>query len=513
MLYPIGIQSFEVIRKEGYVYVDKTELLWRLVSTGKYYFLSRPRRFGKSLLISTFEAYFKGKKELFEGLRISSHETEWVDYPVLRLDLSGASYSSPVVLTEKLTAFLDNCDRAYGVVSKGTVPSVRFESLIDSIYFKTGKPVVILIDEYDKPVLDNLSDDDAAEFHRDTLQGFYGVIKSKNDRIKFAFLTGVTKLGKMSVFSALNSPEDISMSLDDSDLCGITASELEDYFSVSVSTVAKAKGISEDECFATLARMYDGYRFHPESKGVYNPYSLLRSLKSREFGEYWFETGTPSFLVRFIQQGDYLLEDITSNGVPASKLSGSNYEKPDAITLMYQTGYLTIKGYDERFKLYYLDYPNEEVKDGFLQSLTQYYLPTMETRSEFSLLKFIRDVEGGDVDSLMRRLTALFASSDYMVGGDIEATFENSIAVLFRLMGQQVTTEMHTSNGRIDVTVETSRFVYIMELKRDQDAATALRQIENMGYDRPFLARGKKIFKIGVNFSTATRCIDDWKMA
>ena len=372
MLYPIGIQSFEAIRKEGYVYVDKTELLWRLVSTGKYYFLSRPRRFGKSLLVSTLEAYFKGRQDLFEGLKISGYEKDWTEYPVLRLDLSGASYSSPVVLNEKLTAFLDGYEQVYGVVSKGTVPSVRFESLIESICNKTGKPVVILVDEYDKPVLDNLSDDVAAEFHRDVLQGFYSVIKSKNDYIKFAFLTGVTKLGKMSVFSALNSPEDISMSLDDADLCGVTEAELKRYFSSSVSTIAKAKGIGEDECFVTLAKMYDGYKFHPDSEGVYNPYSLLRSLKSREFGEYWFETGTPSFLVRFIQQGDYLLEDITSNGVPASKLSGSNYEKPDAITLMYQTGYLTIKGYDERFKLYYLDYPNEEVKDGFLQSLSQY---------------------------------------------------------------------------------------------------------------------------------------------
>jgi hypothetical protein bacD2_03749 len=513
MLYPIGIQSFETLRREGYAYVDKTDHIWRLATTGKYYFLSRPRRFGKSLLVSTMEAYFSGRKELFEGLAIAELEKEWTVYPTLRLDLSGASYSSPLVLSEKLSAFLDKYGRQYGVGMNGTVHSVRFESLIDAIYQKTGRPVVILIDEYDKPVLDNLSDDEAAESHRNILQGFYSVIKSRNDYIKFAFFTGVTKLGKLSVFSALNSPEDISMSLDDSDICGITGNELNLYFSESIAAMAKVRGISVEDCFLTLARMYDGYRFHPDADGVYNPYSLLRSLKNREFGEYWFETGTPSFLVRFIQQGDYLLEDITSNGVQASKLSGSNYEKPDAITLMYQTGYLTIRGYDERFRLYYLDYPNDEVEHGFLQSLSQYYLPVTETRGDLSVYRFIKDVESGDANSFMRRLTALFASSDYQIKGDLEAAFENSLVTLFRLMGLQVTTELHTSNGRIDVVLETPRFVYVMEIKRDQDAEIALQQIEEMGYVRPFLARGKRIFRIGVNFSSSTRCIDDWKIA
>lgn len=513
MLYPIGIQSFEIIRKEGYAYIDKTAHIWRLATTGKYYFLSRPRRFGKSLLISTFEAYFKGKKELFKGLEIYEREKDWIDYPVLRLDFSGASYTTPEVLKAKIRAFLSNYETLYSIENTETIESVRFDSLIGKIHQKTGLPVVILIDEYDKPVLDNLSEDDSAETMRNILQGFYGVIKSRNDCIKFAFLTGVSKLGKMSVFSALNSPEDISMSLDSADICGITEKELKEVFDKSVETMAHDNGISTEDCFSKLASMYDGYRFHPQSCGVYNPFSLLRSLKSREFGEYWFETGTPSFLIRFIQQGDYLMEDITSNGVPVSKLSGANYEKPDAITLMYQTGYLTIKGYDERFKLYYLGYPNEEVEHGFLQSLSQYYLPVMETRGELSVYRFVKDIESGDAESLMKRLTALFASSDYQIKGDIEAIFENSLATLFRLMGLQVTTQLHTSNGRIDVTMETSRFVYIIELKRDKDAETALRQIDAMGYDRPFLAKGKKIFKIGVNFSSKTRCIDDWKLA
>lgn len=513
MLYPIGIQSFETIRKEGYAYVDKTEHIWRLSTTGRYYFLSRPRRFGKSLLVSTMEAYFNGKKELFAGLKISQFEKEWIKYPVLRLDLSGASYSSAQVLTEKLSAFLSKYEQQFDIATNETVPSIRFESLIDAIYQKTGLPVVLLIDEYDKPVLDNLPDDKMAEELRSALQGFYGVIKSQNDHIKFAFLTGVTKLGKLSVFSALNNLTDISIDLEYGDICGITEDELRAGFSDSVAEMAAFRSLSTDACFARLAKYYDGYRFHPSAAGVYNPFSLLLALRKKEFGEYWFETGTPGFLVRFIQQGNYLLEDITSNGVPAAKLTGSNYENPDVITLMYQSGYLTIKGYDERYGIYFLDYPNQEVESGFLHSLSQYYLPVMETRGEFSVYRFIKDIESGDAESLMNRLTALFATSDYQIKGNLEAAFQNTFATLFRLMGQQVTTELHTSNGRIDVVMESGSFVYIIELKRDKSPEAALKQINEMGYDKPFLARGKKIFKIGASFATRTRRLDDWKIA
>lgn len=513
MLYPIGIQSFETIRKQGYVYVDKTDHIWRLATTGQCYFLSRPRRFGKSLLISTMEAYFSGKKDLFEGLKIARLEKDWVQYPVLRLDLGGASYSSVQVLFEKLSAFLAKYEQQFGITTSGTVPSVRFESLVDAIYLKTGLPIVLLIDEYDKPILDNLHSDDISEALRSTLQGFYGVIKSKNDYIKFAFLTGVTKLGKLSVFSALNNLTDISIDMENGDICGITENELVEYFSESVAEMASIRSLSVEACFARLAKMYDGYHFHPRAVGVYNPFSLLVALRKKEFGDYWFETGTPGFLVRFIQQGDYLLEDITSNGVPASKLTGSNYEKPDVITLLYQSGYLTIKDYDERYGLYFLGYPNREVESGFLHSLSQYYLPIMEVRGEFSVYRFIKDIESGDVNSLMNRLTALFASSDYQIKGNLEAAFQNTFVTLFRLMGQQVITELHTSNGRIDVVMESGSFVYILELKRDQSPDAALQQIEDMGYDKPFLAKGKKIFKIGANFTTKNRRLESWKIA
>ena len=512
MLYPIGIQSFETIRKNGYVYVDKTDHIWRLATTGQYYFLSRPRRFGKSLLVSTMEAYFSGKKELFDGLKIASLEKEWVKYPVLRFDLSGKEYKCVADLAEKLLQHLENMENRYGITPRFDSPESRFIDVIDAAYHKTGLPVVLLIDEYDKPILDNLHNDDTAESLRSLLQGFYGVIKSKNDYIKFAFLTGVTKLGKLSVFSALNNLTDISIDQENGDICGISEDELRAYFSESVAEMAAARSLSVEACFARLAKMYDGYHFHPKAPGVYNPFSLLVALRKKEFGEYWFETGTPTFLVRFIQQGNYLMEDITSNGVPAAKLSGSNYEKPDVITLLYQSGYLTIKDYDERYGLYFLNYPNQEVESGFLHSLSQYYLPIMEVRGEFSVYRFIKDIESGDVNSLMNRLTALFASSDYQIKGNLEAAFQNTFVTLFRLMGQQVTTELHTSNGRIDVVMESGSFVYIIELKRDKTPEEALQQIEEMGYDKPFLAKGKKIFKIGANFSTKNRRLESWKV-
>lgn len=513
MLYPIGIQSFETIRKGGYVYVDKTEHIWRLATTGQCYLLSRPRRFGKSLLVSTMETYFSGRKEFFEGLKIANLEKDWIKHPVLRFDLTGKSYTAADDLVQHLDMQLALLESKYDIKKEYDSVDVRFQCVIDAAYEKTGQRVVILIDEYDKPIVDNLGNDELADVFRRQLQGFYSVLKAKDDYIKFAFLTGVSKLGKLSVFSSLNNLTDISIDLENGDICGITENELRECFSESVAEMAEFNSIPVDECFARLEKYYDGYHFHPKSAGVYNPFSLLLALRKKEFGEYWFETGTPGFLVRFIQQGDYLLDDITSNGVPAAKLTGSNYEKPDAITLMYQSGYLTIKGYDGRYGLYFLNYPNKEVESGFLHSLSQYYLPVMETRGEFSVYRFIKDIESGDANGLMNRLTALFASSDYQIKGNLEAAFQNTFVTLFRLMGQQVTSELHTSNGRIDVVLESSSFIYLIELKRDQSADLALQQIEDMGYDKPFLARGKKIFKIGANFTTKDRRLDAWKIA
>ena len=512
MLYPIGIQSFEEIRSGGYVYVDKTALIYRLTSTGKYYFLSRPRRFGKSLLVSTMEAYFSGRKELFEGLAMASLEKDWVSYPVLHLDLTGAAYLSVDELYSKLNSFLSKYEERYEIRTGEHVASVRFENIIDTAYRKTGQKVVILIDEYEKPIIDNIDNPELMEQFRRELQGFYSVIKGKDNAIRFAFLTGVTKLGKMSIFSGLNNLNDISMDARYADICGISEQELKSYFNESVKTLAEMNELSEEECYKKLASMYDGYHFHYRTPGIYNPFSLLNTFNANEFRMYWFETGTPTFLVRYLKQGNYNLDNIAKNDVSVETLTGANYVSPAPITLMYQAGYLTIKDYDQRFNTYNLDYPNEEVKSGFLNSLSHLYAPAL-AGGELSVYQFIRDIEKGNTKSFMDRLTAFFSGNSYMIQGDLELYFQNVMSIMLKMMGLYVKTEYQTSNGRIDIVFDTDKYIYIIELKRDESAENALKQIEEKGYDKPFLARGKQVIKLGINFSSETKTIDGWAEA
>ena len=512
MLYPIGIQSFEEIRNGGYVYVDKTALIYKLTSTGKYYFLSRPRRFGKSLLVSTMEAYFSGRKELFEGLAMASLEKDWVSYPVLHLDLTGAAYLSIDELYSKFNSFLSRYEERYDICTGERVASVRFENIIDVAYRKTGQKVVILIDEYEKPIIDNIDNPELMEQFRRELQGFYSVIKGKDNATRFAFLTGVTKLGKMSIFSGLNNLNDMSMDARYADICGISEQELKSYFSESVKTLAEMNELSEEECYKKLASMYDGYHFHYRSPGIYNPFSILNTFNANEFRMYWFETGTPTFLVRYLKQGNYNLDNIAKNDVSVETLTGANYVSPAPITLMYQAGYLTIKDYDQRFNTYNLDYPNEEVKSGFLNSLSHLYAPAL-AGGELSVYQFIRDIEKGDTKSFMERLTAFFAGNSYEIQGDLELYFQNVMSIMLKMMGLYVKTEYQTSNGRIDILFDTDKYVYIIELKRDQSADIALKQIEEKGYDKPFLASGKQIIKLGINFSSETKTIDGWAEA
>ena len=512
MLYPIGIQSFEEIRNGGYVYVDKTAIIYRLTSTGKYYFLSRPRRFGKSLLVSTMEAYFSGRKELFEGLAMASLEKDWTEYPVLHLDLTGSRYTSVSDLIEKLDQHLSAWESTYGVTDKRNDPSARFSDVIDNACIKTGQKVVILIDEYEKPIIDNIDNPELMEQFRRELQGFYSVIKGKDNAIRLAFLTGVTKLGKMSIFSGLNNLNDISMDARYSDICGISEQELKSYFGESVKTLSEMNGLSEEECYKKLASMYDGYHFHYRSPGIYNPFSLLNTFNANEFRMYWFETGTPTFLVRYLKQGNYNLDNIAKNDVSVETLTGANYVSPAPITLMYQAGYLTIKDYDQRFNTYNLDYPNEEVKSGFLNSLSHLYAPAL-AGGELSVYQFIRDIEKGNTKAFMDRLTAFFAGNSYMIQGDLELYFQNVMSIMLKMMGLYVKTEYQTSNGRIDIVFDTDKYVYIIELKRDESAETALKQIEEKSYDKPFLASGKQIIKLGINFSSETKTIDGWAEA
>lgn len=512
MLYPIGIQSFSNIRDGGFAYVDKTRLVYQLASTGKYYFLSRPRRFGKSLLVSTMEAYFSGQKELFKGLDIESLEKDWTAYPVLHLDFTGSGYTSTSDLDANLDHSLHKWEVRYGIDNESDDFPTRFKAAIETAHEKTGKGVVVLIDEYEKPIIDNIDNPELMESFRRKLQGFYSVMKGEDALIRFAFLTGVTKLGKMSIFSGLNNLNDISMDNRYADICGISEAELRGNFNDSVAELAEANDMTIDECYRELAKRYDGYHFHPSAAGVYNPFSLLNAFYAQEFRNYWYETGTPSFLVRYLKQGNYNLDNISKNDVPIETLTGANYRSPAPITLMYQAGYLTIKNYDKRFNTYNLDYPNEEVKSGFLNSLSQLFAPAL-IQGELSVYQFIRDIERGDTQSFLNRFTTFLSGNDYEIHGDLELYFQNVMSVMLKMMGLYVKTEYHTSNGRIDIVFDTDRFVYIIELKRDQSPETALRQIDEKGYDKPFLTSGKQIIKLGINFSSATSTIDGWAMA
>ena len=513
MLYPIGIQDFEKIRSGGFVYVDKTDLIFKMAQKGGYYFLSRPRRFGKSLLVSTMEAYFSGKKELFDGLAIADLEKDWIQYPVLRFDLTGKNYSSEESLIDAIGNQLESLERLYEVAVTSHAIDTRFKNIIDAAYAQTSRPVVILIDEYDKPIVDNLGDETLSDSFRKQLQGFYSVMKAKDAYIKFGFLTGVTKIGKLSVFSGLNNLKDISMDARYTDICGISEKDLKKYFGESVKELAESNDISVKACYAKLAQMYDGYHFRQNSVGIYNPFSVLNTFDTGDFDNYWFETATPSFLVRFLQRGNYKLDDITRDRVPMSLLKGVNSERPNAITLLYQTGYLTIKGYDDEDRLYCLGYPNKEVEDSFMESLSEFYTPIDKNPGVLSAPKFVEDIRTGNVEMLMRRFTAFFADMDYQIMGNDELYFQNTMYVMLKMIGQQVQVERHTSNGRIDVFIQTDKYVYIMELKRDKNPDDALDQIEEKGYDWPFLADDRKVFKIGANFSTKNHRLENWKVA
>ena len=512
MKYPIGIQNFGEVRNGGYVYVDKTPLVYKMISEGKYYFLSRPRRFGKSLLLSTIEAYFEGRKSLFDGLAISRLETEWKEYPILHLDLNTEKYENKHSLEQILDSHLKDWEKIYTPEIIGPTLSGRFMRVIRQAYENTGRQVVILIDEYDKPLLQAIGNEDLQADYRATLKAFYGALKSCDKYIKFAFLTGVTKFGKVSVFSDLNNLKDISFDRRYIELCGITEKELHRDFDESVRELADANGLTKEECYAKLKEDYDGYHFEEGTVGMYNPFSVLNTLDSCQFRDYWFETGTPSFLVQQLQKTDFPLDMMTEIDMTADVLNSIDIMDENPLPLLYQSGYLTIKNYDKEFKVYQLGFPNREVKEGFIRYLVPFYLGKNKMKAPFDVRSFVKEVRTGDPEAFMERLVSLFANGDYQLMGDKEIYFQNVMYLLFMLLGFYVQVERHTTNGRMDILVQTADYVYIFELKINQSADAALKQIEDKGYAKPFEMDPRKLYKIGVNFSTETRMIDDWKM-
>ena len=508
-LYPVGIQNFESLRRDGYFYVDKTAKIFELARTGRYYFLSRPRRFGKSLLISTLEAYFQGKKELFEGLAMEGLEKEWKRYPILHLDLNTEKYDTAEALDAKLELALSEWESLYGSNPHEKSLATRFEGTIKRAAAKAGERVVILIDEYDKPMLQAIGDQVRQDAYRSTLKAFYGALKSQDGNIKFALLTGVTKFGKVSVFSDLNNLEDLSRNPGYTDICGISEEELLRDFSDDIQELASANGQTFEQACEQLKEDYDGYHFCPDSPGMYNPFSILNTFKSRRYGSYWFETGTPTYLVELLKKSDYDLEEMSHVETDADVLD-SIFTDDNPIPVIYQSGYLTIKGYDKEFGIYELGFPNREVEEGFMKFLLPYYSNVSKTSSPFEIKKFVQDVKRGEIDGFMERLQSFLAGCPYELAKDIELHYQNVLFIVFRLAGLYTNVEYHTSRGRIDLVLQTDSYVYVMEFKLDGTAEQALQQIEDKQYALPFAKDSRRVYSIGVNFSSETRNIDKW---
>ena len=494
-LYPIGIQNFEKLRRGGFVYVDKTALIHRLVSTGGYYFFGRPRRFGKSLMISTLESYFEGRKDLFEGLAIEGLEKEWNVHPVFHMDLNSRNYKDVDALYGIFNQHLEKWEEVYGDEKKDRAPEERFAYLIEKAAKQTGRGVVILIDEYDKPLIQSLDNEELQSEYRSILKSFYGNLKSCDKYIRFALLTGVTRFSRVSIFSDLNNLRDITMENEFASLCGISETELITHFESDIRELSVNMNLSYEETCSLLQKKYDGYHFTGNSEGMYNPFSVLNTFASMKIENYWFSTGTPTILVKLLQKNNYLLSDLTGNAeATADELTGLETINTNPIPLFFQSGYLTIKEYDPEFKNYILGFPNEEVEQGFLNFLMPCYMNMK-------------------IDSFMERLQSLFSDTPYELIRDTELHYQNVLFIVFRLMGFYTHAEYHTSQGRIDMVVKTPQYIYVMEFKFEGSAEDAIAQIESRNYALPFMSDDRKVYKIGVNFSEETRNIEKWIVA
>ena len=526
MKFPIGIQSFDKIIGDGYVYVDKTELIHRLVKSGTIYFLSRPRRFGKSLLVSTLKCYFEGKKDLFKGLAMEKLETEWAEHPVFHIDFNGSNFTAHGTLEDVLEGTVATWEKEYGRSTEFNDIGKRFAYVLSQARKRHGRRCVVLIDEYDKPILDVLDtglkvkvgeqDMPLEDWHREILKGFYSVFKAADDDLQFVLLTGVTKFSQVSVFSGFNQPSDISMDEDYETLCGITQEELEQYFPEPIATLAKKYRTTPEGMLEMLKRRYDGYHFSGNLTDVYNPFSLLNAFAKRELRDYWFASGTPTYLVRLLNHTQEDLDELTGRYYDPREFVDYKADVERPLPMIYQSGYLTIKDYDLDFGTFLLDFPNNEVKNGFVSLVASDYLNPKE-----SLDGWIRDtvlaMRKGELDRLRELFTSFLSSIPYTMRRkdderERERYFHYTFYLIFRLVSVYTAyTEKAQSQGRVDCIVETQDYIYVFEFKLDGTADEALAQIEEKGYARPYSADSRKLYKIGVSFSSATGTVEEWK--
>ena len=527
MKYPIGIQDFESIIKGGYVYVDKTALIYRLVTEGKIYFLSRPRRFGKSLLVSTLDAYFKGIKDLFKGLAIDELENEWAEYPVFHIDFNGENFSKPDVLEEVIEKFLSDQENIYGKNPNSRTTGDRFKDILKAAHEKTGRRAVVLIDEYDKPLLDVLDTGMTIdiegnrllleEHHRNILKGFYSVFKAADKDLQFVLLTGVTKFSQVSVFSGFNQPADISLDGRYEALCGITTEELHTYFKEPIKTLAQKYKYTEEEMKAFLKKQYDGYHFGENLIDIYNPFSVLNAFSAQKVDDYWFRSGTPSYLVRLLNHSQENMNELTNRYYTTQQFIDykANVEMP--LPMIYQSGYLTVKDCNLRRNTYLLDFPNDEVKNGFISVLANDYLKPRKDVNNWTQ-DVIDALDEGNLEQFRKLLTSFLADIPYSMRRkederERERYFHYTFYLLMRMVScYTVYTEKQQSEGRVDCIVETPEYIYIFEFKLDGTADEALQQIEDKGYARPYEADKRKLFKIGTVFSSETGTVSEFKV-
>ena len=518
--YPIGIQTFSEIIRGGYVYVDKTDLVWQMVNYAKYVFLSRPRRFGKSLLTSTLESYFKGEKELFEGLKIMDLETEWKQYPVIRLDLSIAkSQGSADALQKRLLLLLEPYAETYGSSEKEITPGGLLQGLIRRAYQQTGNQVVVLIDEYDAPLLDVLHNDSVLSEMRRVMQEFYQPLKASEAMVKFCFITGITKFSQLSIFSTINNLKNITMLSRFSTICGITEDEVRHVFKQDTAEMAEQMGMSADNMFKNIKDRYDGYHFSGVSDDIYNPYSLLNAFADKELKNYWFESGTPTFLIRQMKHFRTDIMALENMEVPSSAFDKPTEAMTTALPLLYQSGYLTIKGYDRESQMYTLSIPNQEVRIGYTDCLLPAYvgLEGEDVQAGFAV-KFWRALKKGDVDLAMCEMQAYMAGIPYVEGfkkklaeaAAAEGFYEYTLYLIFSMLNVYVRTQVKCTGGRVDMVVWMPDAIYVFEMKMGDSAQTALRQINDKGYAIPYQADGRKVVKVGVKFNPETRVPEQW---
>ena len=528
MKYPIGIQSFDQIREMGFVYVDKTDMVYQLATQGKIYFLSRPRRFGKSLLVSTLKHYFLGHKELFQGLAIEQLEQDWLEYPVFHIDFNGANFLEAGALKSKIEGYIFDWERQYGIEPQSSFLGERFAAVLAAAHRKTGRRAVVLIDEYDKPILDVLDSEFYAtvdgnrirfeDMHREILKGFYSVFKGADEHLRFVLLTGVTKFSQISVFSGFNQPKDISMDKRYEALCGITEEELYTTFAEPIKELAKSQNLDEEGMKQLLKQQYDGYHFSTKLTDIYNPFSILNCFDSMAIQDYWFASGTPTYLVRLLNHFKQNINELINDYHFPEEFIDYKADVEQPLPMIYQSGYLTIKEYDPIMRSYLLDFPNKEVQRGFVTLIASSYLDTRTHSLSNWMLRSIRQLQQGQIQDFGNALTAFLADIPYSMRRkdserERERYFQYTFFLLLRMLSCfTVYIEKEQSQGRVDCIVEVPDYIYIFEFKLDGSAKEALRQIEEKGYARPYATDRRKLFRVGINFSSETGMISEFEV-